>query len=170
MGLACDYVVAKEGVVLNPHYKTLGLSGSEYHTYTLPKRVGEERAQKLLDDCLPISVEKAKKIGMIDEVYEHENYDEDLHTFAQSKYDNDFIWDKQDYLEANRASIEALKEKELEVMHPEFWDDQSAFHALRQEFVYKTCSKETPKRLILRQAQEPLLVAEPAEAKKEQYA
>jgi putative two-component system hydrogenase maturation factor HypX/HoxX len=170
MGLSCDYVVAKEGVVLNPHYKTLGLSGSEYHTYTLPKRVGEEKAQKLLDDCLPIRVEKAKKIGMIDEVYEHENYDEDLHTFAQSKYDDDFIWDKQDYLEANRASIEALKEKELEVMYPEFWDDKSAFHALRQEFVYKTCPKETPQRLILRQAQEPLSVAEPAEAKKEQYA
>jgi len=164
MGLACDYVVGKEGVVLNPHYKTLGLSGSEYHTYTLPKRVGEETAWRLLDDCLPISVERAKKIGMIDEVYGYENYNEDLHIFAQSKYDDDFIWNKQDYLEANKASIEALKEKELEVMHPEFWDDQSVFHALRQEFVYKTCSKETPKRLKY------LGCCTPTTPKKEQYA
>ncbi|UFH60778.1 Clp protease/crotonase-like domain-containing protein [Sulfurovum mangrovi] len=59
MGLACDYVVGKEGVVLNPHYKTMGLSGSEYHTYSLPKRVGKEIADTLLDECLPLSVEKA---------------------------------------------------------------------------------------------------------------
>ena len=148
MGLACDYVVAKEGVVLNPHYKTLGLSGSEYHTYTLPKRVGSEVAQELLSECLPISVTKAKSLGMIDEVFASEDYYECLHTFAKSKYDGDFIWDKQDYIEENRATIEALKEKELEVMHPEFWDEQSIFHVLRHEFVYKVCPRETPRRLI----------------------
>jgi putative two-component system hydrogenase maturation factor HypX/HoxX len=71
MGLACDYAVAKEGVVLNPHYKTLGLSGSEYHSYTLPKRVGEEISERLLYECLPLSVEKAKAIHMIDRVYGH---------------------------------------------------------------------------------------------------
>ncbi|MDQ7085615.1 MAG: hypothetical protein Q9M36_12195 [Sulfurovum sp.] len=60
-----------------------------------------------------------------------------------------FVWDKEDYLEENRAMIEGLKEEELSVMHPEFWDNQSAFHALRQEFVYKICPKETPKRLKL---------------------
>ncbi len=147
MGLACDYVVGKEGVVLNPHYKTLGLSGSEYHTYTLPKRIGEEMAQELLDDCLPLSVSKAKSLGMVDEVFVSDGYYESLHTFAKHKYDDDYIWEKQDYLEENRATIEALKEKELEVMHPEFWDEQSAFHTLRQEFVYKVCPRETPKRL-----------------------
>jgi len=147
MGLACDYVVGKEGVVLNPHYKTLGLSGSEYHTYTLPKRVGRELSEKLLNDCLPLSAKKAKNIGMIDEVFAHNNYYEKLHTFAKSKYDDDFIWDKQDYLEVNRAKIEALKEKELAVMHPEFWSEESSFHTLRREFVYKLCPRETPERL-----------------------
>jgi len=147
MGLACDYVVGKEGVVLNPHYKTLGLSGSEYHTYTLPKRVGEKMSEKLLNDCLPLSVSRAKNIGMIDEVFAHDNYYEALHTFAKRKYDDDFIWDKQDYLEENREKIEALKEKELAVMHPEFWSKESAFHALRREFVYKLCPRATPKRL-----------------------
>jgi putative two-component system hydrogenase maturation factor HypX/HoxX len=146
LGLACDYVVGCEGVVLNPHYKTLGLTGSEYHTYTLPKRVGEERARKLLDDCLPISTERARKIGMIDEVYVRANYAEALHAFARSKYDDAFIWDKQDFIEENKAQIEAFKEEELEVMHPEFWDEQSVFHTLRQEFVYKVCPRETPPR------------------------
>jgi putative two-component system hydrogenase maturation factor HypX/HoxX len=146
MALACDFVVAKEGVVLNPHYKTLGLTGSEYHTYTLPKRVGEEKAQKLLDACLPISANEAREIGMVDAVFAEEEYYEKLHQFALSKYDEDFIWDKQEYLEENEAKIEALKEEELRIMHPEFWEKDSLFHQLRQEFVYKTCPTKTPKR------------------------
>ena len=147
MGLACDYTVGKEGVVLNPHYKTLGLSGSEYHTYTLPKRVGEEISERLLNECLPLSVEKAKAIKMIDEVFVHENYYEELHDFSKNAYSDDFIWEKQEFLEQNREKIEALKERELEVMHPEFWNDESSFHQLREEFVYKICPRETPERL-----------------------
>jgi len=154
MGLACDYAVGKEGVVLNPHYKTLGLSGSEYHTYSLPKRVGEEMAESLLNDCLPLSVEKAKALGVIDEVYAHETYHEELHNFAKSTYDDDFIRGKQDYLEEHREGIEALKEKELEVMHPEFWSEESDFHTLRQEFVYKVCPRETPERLKVKPTKE----------------
>jgi len=147
MGLACDYAVGKEGVVLNPHYKTLGLSGSEYHTYSLYKRVGEEIADRLLNECLPLSVEKASALKMIDKVYAHEHYYEELHHFAKNTYDDDFIWDKQDYLEKNREKIEALKEQELAVMHPEFWETESSFHKLREAFVYKVCPRETPERL-----------------------
>jgi len=154
MGLACDYVVAQEGVVLNPHYKTLGLSGSEYHTYTLPKRVGQDMAERLLEECLPISVSKAKRLGMVDEVFDNSDYKESLHSFAISKIDDDFLWDKEEYLENNRACIEALKEKELEVMHPEFWDEKADFHQLRYDFVYKVCPIETPKRLKLKTIKE----------------
>lgn len=154
MGLACDYVVAKEGVVLNPHYKTLGLSGSEYHTYSLPRRVGDEMSHKLLNECLPISVERAKEIGMIDEVFSHETYYEKLHHFAKSKFDDAYLWDKADYLEENQAQIEALKEKELEAMHPEFWEAKSDFHNLRREFVYKVCPRETPPRLKYKRGDE----------------
>jgi len=32
LGLATDYSFAKEGVVLNPHYKNMGLHGSELHS------------------------------------------------------------------------------------------------------------------------------------------
>jgi len=149
LGLACDYVVAKEGIVLNPHYKTLGLTGSEYHTYSLPKRVGEQKAQELLDGCLPISVESAKELGMVDEVYAHEGYYESLHQFSKSKFDDDFIWEKQEFLEENEERIEALKEAEIEVMYPEFWDENSSFHTLRKEFVWKVCPVRTPRRLKL---------------------
>ncbi|MBL1244458.1 MAG: hydrogenase [Sulfurimonas sp.] len=149
MGIACDYVVAQDGVVLNPHYKTLGLSGSEYHTYTLPERVGKTAAEKLLNECLPISVAYAKSIGMIDEVFSYGDYLNSLHKFAVSKHEDEFLWDKEEYLQKNRAFIEDLKEKELEVMHPEFWGKESDFHRLRHDFVYKVCPAQTPSRLKL---------------------
>ncbi len=146
LGLACDYVVAKEDVTLNPHYKTLGLTGSEYHTYTLPKRVGQEMSQKLLDECLPISASYAKKIGMVDEVFEASDYYEELHSFAKSAFDDDFVWEKQEFLEEHGEEIELCKEREIEVMYPEFWEEDSAFHELRREFVWKVCPTKTPER------------------------
>ena len=40
MALAADQVWARDGVVLNPHYKNMGnLYGSEYWTYLLPRRL-----------------------------------------------------------------------------------------------------------------------------------
>jgi len=147
LGLACDFVVAKEGTVLNPHYKTLGLTGSEYHTYTLPKRVGDKKANALLDACLPLSVESAQMMGMVDEVFSYECYLEELHHFAKSRYQDDFIWDKQDFLLENQERIEQCKEAEIAVMYPEFWEEDSAFHTLRRAFVQKLCPTKTPTRL-----------------------
>ena len=146
LALACDFAVAREGVVLNPHYQTLGLTGSEYHTYTLPKRVGEQKARELLAECLPVSATEAHKIAMIDALFKDEDYAEKLHHFALEKYDEDFIWEKQDFLEENASKIETLKEEELRIMHPQFWDEESAFHRLRREFVMKVCPQSTPER------------------------
>ena len=152
LALACDYVVMQEGVVINPHYKTLGLSGSEYHSYTLPKRVGEQKAQEILEACLPLGAKKAKELGVVDEVFSLNEYEQKLENFVQKliededSYD-DFLWDKEDYLEENRTYIESCKAKELKTMHPEFWDQNSEFHILRYEFVYKLCPTQTPKRL-----------------------
>ena len=152
LALACDYVVVSEFSVLNPHYKTIGLSGSEYHTYSLPKRVGEEKAQELLTNCLPLSATNAKNIGIVDEIFKKENYFENLRTYTrellkdEDSYD-DFIYDKQDYLQENQVYINSCKENELKVMHPEFWDEKSEFHTLRNEFVYKVCPITTPSRL-----------------------
>jgi putative two-component system protein, hydrogenase maturation factor HypX/HoxX len=66
--LAADKVWAREGVVFNPHYKLMGLYGSEYWTYSLPKRVGPLKALELTERALPIATRKAKALGYIDEV------------------------------------------------------------------------------------------------------
>jgi len=31
-------------------------------------------------------------------------------------------------------------------MYPEFWEEDSAFHELRREFVWKVCPTKTPER------------------------
>ena len=66
MALASDFAFAREGVVLNPHYKLMKLYGSEYHTYFLPKRVGQEKASELLSNAEPILASEAAEIGFLD--------------------------------------------------------------------------------------------------------
>ncbi len=66
--LGADVVVARDGVVLNPHYATMGLFGSELHTYTLPARVGEQQARSLLAECSAIGIRRALDIGLVDAI------------------------------------------------------------------------------------------------------
>jgi putative two-component system hydrogenase maturation factor HypX/HoxX len=54
--------------MLNPHYRTMGLFGSEYWTYVLPRRVGDEQAQALTTRCEPVSAARAANLGLVDEV------------------------------------------------------------------------------------------------------
>jgi len=72
LALACDEVIIRRGVVLNPHYKTMGLYGSEYWTYLLPKRVGEEKAYELTEGCMPLLAEEAVRLGMADRLFEED--------------------------------------------------------------------------------------------------
>ena len=152
LGLACDYAISSENTIFNPHYKTLGLSGSEYHTFILPKRVGQTKSKELLENCLPINANYAKKINMIDEVYPFEDYQEKLEIFCENLLKNEdtfeeFIDRKKDILEQELPLMEECKEKELQIMYDEFWQKSSSFHSLRYDFVHKIKPKNTPKRL-----------------------
>jgi putative two-component system hydrogenase maturation factor HypX/HoxX len=69
LALAADKVYARKGVVLNPHYKRMGLYGSEYWTYSLPKRVGQKKAIELTNICMPMGTQVAKEIGLIDDFF-----------------------------------------------------------------------------------------------------
>ena len=68
LGLGADHVVVGDNVVLNPHYQTMGLYGSEFWTYVLPRRVGYVEAERLTQRCLPIGADEAAEIGLVDEV------------------------------------------------------------------------------------------------------
>jgi putative two-component system hydrogenase maturation factor HypX/HoxX len=68
--LAADRIVARTGVVLNPHYKGMGnLYGSEYWTYLLPQRVGPERATAIAQGRLPMGTAEAVRLGLLDDRY-----------------------------------------------------------------------------------------------------
>ena len=152
LGLACDYAIACENTIFNPHYKTLGLTGSEYHSFILPKRVGLDKSKELLENCLPINSNYAKKINMIDEVYPFENYENKLEEFCENILANEdnfeeFIDKKKDRLEKEFELMQICKEKELQIMYDEFWNESSSFHTLRYDFVHKIKPINTPKRL-----------------------
>ena len=56
LALTCDRVWARAGAVLNPHYKGMGnLYGSEYWTYLLPRRVGQEKAREIMIKQSPLT-------------------------------------------------------------------------------------------------------------------
>ncbi|MCU7795665.1 MAG: hydrogenase maturation protein, partial [Candidatus Thiodiazotropha sp. (ex Myrtea spinifera)] len=66
---AADEVWARRGVILNPHYKDMGnLYGSEYWTYLLPRYAGKENAERIVESRLPMGVDEAKSLSLIDQV------------------------------------------------------------------------------------------------------
>ncbi|MEV4613801.1 hydrogenase maturation protein [Kitasatospora sp. NPDC049258] len=66
LALAADEVWCRASAVLNPHYRLMGLCGSEYWTYTLPRRVGEEQARRLTAAALPVGAREAVRLGLAD--------------------------------------------------------------------------------------------------------
>lgn len=152
LALACDKVISTQNCILNPHYKTLGLTGSEYHTFTLPNKVGAKKAQELLNKCIPINAFEAKKINLVDEVIsscEDKSYlKKYIDTFIEDEEKfEDFLDGKKDFLFKNEKIMHSCKEQELKIMHDEFYLKESSFHTLRANFVHKKRLYETPKRL-----------------------
>src|SRR5215475_13629081 len=68
LALAADEVWCRDGVVLNPHYRLMGLHCSEYWTYSLPRRVGADEAARLTGACLPVSTASGLRSGLADRV------------------------------------------------------------------------------------------------------
>ncbi|KAB7703991.1 hydrogenase maturation protein [Bacillus aerolatus] len=152
LALAADYVYARQGIVLNPHYKKMGgLYGSEYWTYLLPKRVGHIKAAELTDSCLPVSTTTAVSIGLIDDTFSETRVDfcKRIETIAEDlSYSSEFshfLLEKR----RNRAEDEAIKplesyrKEELHEMRKNFYGYDTSYHVARKNFVYKiSCATE----------------------------
>lgn len=145
MPLACDKVVMRDGVVLNPHYRNMGLYGSEYWTYLLPKRVGESRAQKIMQDCLPMLAVEAYSLGFGDEIVEEDwdayhdyiiDYAEGL---AAAKSHRQLLAQKSKRRQADEKNrpLEQYRQEELLYMRECFFNPQSDYHLARYRFVHK---------------------------------
>ncbi|NUP18657.1 MAG: hydrogenase maturation protein [Streptomyces sp.] len=155
LALAADEVWCRSGAVLNPHYRLMGLYGSEYWTYTLPRRVGPAVAERLMREALPVSSAGALSLGLADRVLDCGPGDfarevgalaarlaalpATASRIAAKKSDLD-------RLEAT-TPLAAFRERELTRMRRTFDDPDAPYHALRRAFVHKERPRATPAHL-----------------------
>lgn len=146
LGLAADAVYARDGVVLNPHYKKMGnLYGSEYWTYLLPRRVGAEKALELTETCPALSTRKALELGLVDDILSEtlDGFKKEVVAIAEQHAQVLDMDSLKKVKAANREEDEQQKplaeyrKEELEQMKINFYGDDSSYHQARREFVYK---------------------------------
>lgn len=88
LALATDYCFIKKGVILNPHYKNMGLYGSELHTLTAHK-FSQTVLNYLKDEAVPISVSEALSLKLIDSLPSQSNdFLEDVIKFGERLAEN----------------------------------------------------------------------------------
>lgn len=155
LALACDEVWARDGVVLNPHYKNMGnLFGSEYWTYLLPRRVGEAGAARIMRERLPLTARLAAERGLVDRVFGGtvEAFEAGLARHAEELAAT-AIEDRIAAKAAGRAADEAAKPlsayraEELAAMRRNFYGFDPSYHVARYHFVMKTPHSWTPRHL-----------------------
>ncbi|MGP8303774.1 hydrogenase maturation protein [Streptomyces inhibens] len=155
LALAADEVWCRSAVVLNPHYRLMGLYGSEYWTYTLPGRAGPEVAAQLTERALPITAAAGQRLGLVDRLIDCAPQEFAAQTarlavrLASSPATQARIATKKADRERDEAErpLAAYREHELSRMHRIFYDPDQPYHALRRAFVRKEPAAGTPSHL-----------------------
>jgi putative two-component system hydrogenase maturation factor HypX/HoxX len=155
LALAADEVWCRSGAVLNPHYRLMGLYGSEYWTYTLPRRVGTATAERLMREALPVSSAGALRLGLADRVVDCGPQEFAARVgvlaarLASLPATEQRITAKKTELDRqeNVTPLAVFRERELARMRRTFDDPHAPFHALRRAFVRKERPPRTPPHL-----------------------
>ena len=150
LALAADKVIAQKGIIFNPHTRNMGLFGSEYWTYLLPKRIGTQRANLFTEQCLPWGTDIALEVKLIDDCIEctGESFRAKVKTIAeevaQLSYFPKLLTAKK--FKRNRDEsykpLQQYREEELEKMRKNFFDDDGGYDYKRYCFVHKINSEE----------------------------
>ncbi|MFE3445698.1 hydrogenase maturation protein [Nocardia sp. NPDC059180] len=156
LALAADEVWCQESVVLNPHYRLMGLYGSEYWTYTLPRRVGETEAAALTRETLPVGAKAAAQIGLVDRVAPGSTdafrawVRREAAMLADSTELEGRLVAKKQRREADEVAkpLADYRAEELTEMRRNFYADGEPYHRLRNEFVYGVAPAATPTYLL----------------------
>ncbi|MGO0999721.1 hydrogenase maturation protein [Lysobacter sp. CA196] len=150
LALAADQVWARRGVVMNPHYKSMGgLYGSEYWTYLLPRRVGDTLAQELTEGLRPIGAAGAERIGLIDAAFGASAADFVAHVEQRAERAADpascrkalALKRRRRAADERRKPLESYGAEELAHMYRNFFGADRSYHEARQRFVLK-CAAE----------------------------
>jgi len=161
LALAADQVWCRSGAVLNPHYRLMGLHGSEYWTYTLPRRVGEAEAARLTQACLPVTPASALRSGLVDHVIPGDPAAFRTQVTALAEYLAGspaypaLLTAKTRQLAApgQHRPLAAYRAAELAVMARNFFDPGEPYAGLRRAFVYKEKPSHTPSYLVRHRTQ-----------------
>ncbi|MFJ8631976.1 enoyl-CoA hydratase-related protein [Streptomyces sp. NPDC093568] len=145
LALAADQVWCRTGAVLNPHYRRMGLYGSEFWTYSLPRRVGSEKARRLMTEALPVSAATAERIGLVDHLVavSAQEFGAEVGHLAAALADDPDLARRISAKATARQSDEArqplaeYRRAELARMRDIFFDPHAPYHALRSAFVRK---------------------------------
>jgi len=145
LAISGDKLIARNGIVLNPHTKNMGLFGSEYWTYLLPKRIGIDKATKFTEECLPWGVSVAKEIGLIDNFYGETNKEfvnfvkEQANNIINLSYFDKLIAAKkfQRRKDEMNKPLEEYRNEELTKMKVNFYDNDMNYDKKRFNFVHK---------------------------------
>lgn len=153
---AADLVWARDGVMLNPHYKNMGnLYGSEYWTYLLPRRVGEDAALAIMRDRQPLTAQRAVEIGFTDACLSEDSgvfRAEVAQRAAELASDPHFEARLGKKLAARTRDeavkpLSAYREEELMHMRRNFYGFDPSYHIARHHFVRKSPLSWTPRHL-----------------------
>jgi putative two-component system hydrogenase maturation factor HypX/HoxX len=155
LALAADEVWCRYGAVLNPHYRLMGLYGSEYWTYSLPRRVGADAARRLTQEALPVSTAAAERLGLVDQIIHcgPSDFTEQVRALAARTAalvtTQQRIAEKKGRMEQEQSvkPLEAYRQEELARMSAVFLDPQAPYHALRRAFVHKERPTANPEQL-----------------------
>ncbi|HKI73067.1 MAG TPA: enoyl-CoA hydratase/isomerase family protein, partial [Pseudomonadales bacterium] len=153
LALAADIVMARDGVVLNPHYKNMGnLYGSEYWTYLLPRRIGGQGIAHVMSARLPLGAREALELGLIDFVgaRDHTEFEQEVAKRAAELASTDQFETRLAAKRAQREAdetvkpLDAYRAEELERMQLNFFGFDPSYHVARYRFVHHTSHAWTP--------------------------
>lgn len=149
LALSADYVFARSGVVLSPHYKNMGnLYGSEYWTFSLPRRIGGDRAKALMADRLPLSARRARELGLVDDCF-----GDSVASFRGLLRERilDIVRTSDLGKKAERRArdeaqkpLDTYRAEELERMNLNFFGFDPSYHIARYNFVHRIPKSHTP--------------------------
>lgn len=153
---AADQMWVRESVILNPHYKNMGnLYGSEYWTYLLPKRIGQDAAQALMHQRQPMTARQAERMGFSDATLSGDRvtFEQQVSAAAQILARAPDLALRLEAKRNERLRDEAVKplaayrEEEMTHMRRNFYGFDSSYHVARHHFVNKTPASWTPRHL-----------------------
>src|SRR5208283_1285565 len=134
LALAADRVWMRPGVVLNFHYRNMGnLYGSELWTYTLPRRIGDAAARRMLEARQPLLGRQAVAVGLGDAAFgrDADEFERGVRERAQALATDLDAKRARRLADELRKPLARYRAEELERMRRSFYGFDTSYHVSR---------------------------------------